>query len=565
MFKKNSLVSIIIPVYNGEKFLKEAINSVLEQTYDNWELIIVNDASTDSSAKIARDYASSNNKIRLFNHSQNKYRSGALNTGITKARGEFICFLDADDIYFKDKTASQVDFLNKNPKIDMVYSNLEIFDESGGKNYREAIDFKEDPKQLLLDVSEKFIKPHTSSHIILGYKNDFKIIPSCSVMIRREVFESVKFDENLKTGQDYDLWFQIIGQGYKVAKLPILSYYYRSHPGQITNTKNKETKDKSASYIISKLKSWEYFKIPGKSKPKILLVPNVHNWAYDFEADQIIKNFSEQFDFTKRYHGDFCIGTENYSKYDKIYSFFWSGAYHFFEQLTSEELKEKLVVGIFSYNSWEGKINELKKILKRCNSLVSNDKKILEKFKSPHYKSYYVKKWVDCNHFKPLTKKSSEKLVVGWAGNPNHHGISYKGYWDILIPVCKKNSNWLTLKSALKNVNPITYEKMPEFYNGIDVNTCLSKGETGPNSLLEAGACAVPSISVDTGIASELIKNNWNGIIIKRNQKALENALRKLYENRNLAKTMGERTKQIVLKEWTCEKNIQTYQKIFKS
>jgi len=94
------------------------------------------------------------------------------------------------------------------------------------------------------------------------------------------------------------------------------------------------------------------------------------------------------------------------------------------------------------------------------------------------------------------------------------------------------------------------------------VIACLSKGETGPNSLLEAGACGKPAISVRVGIAPELIKHNYNGLLIERTQKSLENALRKIYQDKKLLKEMGRRMRSRVLIDWTCQKNIQGYRRV---
>jgi glycosyltransferase involved in cell wall biosynthesis len=561
---KNPLVSIIIPVYNCEKYLAEAIQSVIDQTYKNWELIIVNDASTDSSQKIVSEYVKKDKRISLVNHKINKYRSGALNTGIKVSNGKYISFLDADDIYFNNKTTKQVEFLENNLDIDMVYGDMEVFDDNGKKYIEKSIEFKKDPRDILLEVSEKEINPGTSAFSVLCYKNEPKGIPGCSVMIRKEVFNQVSFDESLKTGQDYDLWFQIIGRGYKIVKFPILTYRYRHHSEQITVTKNKELKENSYNYIINKLKSWEYFKIPGKTKPKILLVPNIPNWAYDFEADELIKKFSSFYDFTKIYSKDFSIGYENYSKYDKIFVFFWPSAKHILNKLSAEEVKEKLIVGVFSFNSWEERVTEAKELFKKCRTVVVNDKKLYQIFKSKYHLTYFVKKWVNTDLFKKKTSKikKTKKLVVGWTGNPNHHGVNYKGYWNILLTVCEHNKDWIILRSALKGTL-IPFNKMPDFYNSIDVITCLSKGETGPNSLLEAGACGKPAISVKVGVAPELIKNNINGFLIERNEQALEKKLRELYEDKNKLELMGQRMRKEILENWDLKENIKDYKKIF--
>lgn len=562
--QKNPLVSIIIPVYNGEKYLAEAIDSVIGQSYERWELIIVNDASTDRTKEIIRRYAQSDRKIKIVYHRRNKYRAGALNTGIEKAKGKYIAFLDADDIYFSDKTAKQVEFLENHPAVDLVYGNMKVFDSSGNFYLREAIDFTEDPAQILKEASKKNIENGTPACKLLGYKNGYRIIPGCSVMIKKRVFRFIRLDEKLKTSQDYDLWFQIIGQGYQLAKLPLLTYAYRCHPEQISSTKNKAARIDSDNRIIYKLKTEQYFKKP-KARPKILLVPNTPNWAFDFEADQIIKHFSHRYEFTKLYQQSLWMNEENYLRYDKIYVFFWPAVNHFLKKMTPEEAKKRLITGVFSYNSWERKKRKAEKIFSQCRAVVVNDKKLYRLFQSKKYRTYYVKKWVDVKHFSPaaVERKKTKKLIVGWSGNPNHVDRNYKGYWNIVKPVCERNADWIELKSALQKLGAISYKNMPKFYNSIDIITCLSKAETGPNSLLEAGACGKPAVSVKAGIASELIKSGHNGFLINRDRKSLENALRQLYQNKNLAKKMGRRTRLEIKKNWTCEKNIKPYQKIF--
>ena len=93
---KNYLISIIIPVYNAEKYLLKCLNSVINQTYNNLEIILVDDESTDNSSKIYNEFAKNDNRIKIF-HQKNKGVSSARNCGIDKARGKYIAFIDPDD------------------------------------------------------------------------------------------------------------------------------------------------------------------------------------------------------------------------------------------------------------------------------------------------------------------------------------------------------------------------------------------------------------------------------------------------------------------------------------
>lgn len=118
------LVSIITIFFNAERFLEEAIESVLAQTYDNWELLLVDDGSSDRSPAIANRYADRDpSRIRLLKHAagDNRGMSASRNLGIAEARGEIIGFLDADDLYLPDKLSRQVELLGKNPEVGVVY------------------------------------------------------------------------------------------------------------------------------------------------------------------------------------------------------------------------------------------------------------------------------------------------------------------------------------------------------------------------------------------------------------------------------------------------------------
>ena len=111
---KSDLVSIITPMYNSEKYIEDAINSVLLQTYINWELIIINDFSNDDSVKIVENYSKSNNKIKLIHNKRNLGPALTRNKGIEIAKGRFIAFLDSDDLWKKRKLEKQIKFMKSN-------------------------------------------------------------------------------------------------------------------------------------------------------------------------------------------------------------------------------------------------------------------------------------------------------------------------------------------------------------------------------------------------------------------------------------------------------------------
>ena len=179
-------VSVIIPTYNRKDFLIEAIESVLAQTFLGYELIVVDDGSTDGTKKVLADYG---NKITYY-FQENKGVSSARNFGIQKSHGRFICFLDSDDLWLKDKLKIQYDFMINHPDSFISYTD-EIWIRKG---------VRVNPK-----------KKHAKySGWIFERSLPLCIISPSSVMIKRELFDIVGlFDERFPVCEDYDLWLRI--------------------------------------------------------------------------------------------------------------------------------------------------------------------------------------------------------------------------------------------------------------------------------------------------------------------------------------------------------------------
>jgi len=126
----NDLVSIITPVFNSEKYISETINSVINQTYTNWEMILVDDASTDISVEIIKTYQLKDKRIKLYQLEKNSGAGVARNFAIEKAQGRYIAFLDADDLWKSNKLRTQISFLEQH-KLPMTFSFYETIDENG--------------------------------------------------------------------------------------------------------------------------------------------------------------------------------------------------------------------------------------------------------------------------------------------------------------------------------------------------------------------------------------------------------------------------------------------------
>jgi teichuronic acid biosynthesis glycosyltransferase TuaG len=124
------LVSIIVPVYNAESFIEKTIEYVQAQTYKNWELILVDDCSSDNSAQIIKNKAAEDSRIRLISLEENSRAAKARNRGIKEARGRYICFLDADDIWEGDKLSTELGYMVE-MGVGFVFTSYEFADEDG--------------------------------------------------------------------------------------------------------------------------------------------------------------------------------------------------------------------------------------------------------------------------------------------------------------------------------------------------------------------------------------------------------------------------------------------------
>ncbi|RLG10818.1 hypothetical protein DRN73_06905 [Candidatus Pacearchaeota archaeon] len=255
----NPKISVIIPAYNEEKYIEQAVNSVLSQSIKDFEIIIINDCSTDKTKEIIDNLSKKDSRVKPIHHKINKGRCGAVNTGIDNAKAEYISFLDADDFMIQNRLKQESEFLDNNPEIDMVYGDLVVLYEDGNLARKTAIKFKKNPKEILIESSKRDnIDSMTPAQLLDPDKSKPGFIPGGSVMLRKKVFEKVKLDENLKNSEDYDLWLQIIGAGFKLKKLDLDCFIYRLHG--TNKSSNKEKMKIAAKYIIEKLKRGEYFK-----------------------------------------------------------------------------------------------------------------------------------------------------------------------------------------------------------------------------------------------------------------------------------------------------------------
>ena len=198
-----------MPVYNEEKFVFQAIESILNQTFSNFEFIIIDDNSLDQSRKIITSFNDS--RIRFFSNKKNLGITETLNIGIKKVRGQYIARMDADDIALPERLFKQYKFLRKNPHYALVGSRAKCISQfSNMPTSREPLIFFEDEQIKFWSLFySPFIHP--------------------SILIKSKVIKEYNYDENYSISQDYHLWVRIL-QKYKGTNLNEVLVHHRVHP-----------------------------------------------------------------------------------------------------------------------------------------------------------------------------------------------------------------------------------------------------------------------------------------------------------------------------------------------
>lgn len=214
-------ISVIMPVYNGEKYLKEAIDSVLSQTFKDFELIIINDYSTDSTIDIINSY--SDKRIVLINNEENLGIAKTLNKGIDISKGKYIARMDADDICYLHRLERQYNFMERNRDIGMCGSNVEVFT-------NDTIRLHVCPQQ------------HNEIKVLQIFNSAFT---HPAVMIKKEILDkyNLRYDEFYEGMEDYELWIRM-SRVTKLANIDEVLLKYRSHSNQVTKNITKDQLEK---------------------------------------------------------------------------------------------------------------------------------------------------------------------------------------------------------------------------------------------------------------------------------------------------------------------------------
>ena len=252
-------VTVLMPVYNREKYLREAIDSILSQTFTNFEFLIVDDGSTDNSLEIINSYSDS--RIRLIRNSANLGISKSLNIGLSESLGDYVARMDSDDISLPNRLQIQVEFLNQNPDITVLGSHMNLIDRHGQK----------------LEDLEYFSYPLSHQEIVYAMLYSNPLSQPSVIFNRLEVlriggYRLLKELENVS--EDYDLWLRLAAQNYKFANLSDRLIKYRIHSDSLTQIAITKGKLSIGSSNCLKINALDTF---GCSPEEISLLKNKHH------------------------------------------------------------------------------------------------------------------------------------------------------------------------------------------------------------------------------------------------------------------------------------------------
>lgn len=268
--KKMPAITVLMPVYNAEVYLEEAIKSVLEQSFNDFELLIINDGSTDDSLKIIEQQT--DKRIRIINKENNFIET--LNLGLIKANGEYIARMDADDRMHPERLKKQYEFMKTNPDIDICGTWAETFGTFVGT-----------------------VQTHSAHEELISAMLLYNPMFHSSIMMKKSIFDndkSIFYDKNYPFAEDYKLWTLLALKGFKFANIPEVLLYYRTSIKQVTATYEYEMNESSLKIQIEY--SERIIRVIIKTEERLyfffqVLIELYNNRLMDFKQKQTIIYF----------------------------------------------------------------------------------------------------------------------------------------------------------------------------------------------------------------------------------------------------------------------------------
>ena len=265
----NPVLSVLMPVYNAALYLEEAIKSVLNQSFSDFELIVLNDGSTDDSLTITQQFANNDARIVVYDGKQNMGIANVLNTGLGIARGQLIARMDSDDISLPNRYSVQVRYMLEHPDVDLCSCGMKQFGESD--------------KLMFYDNSNEEIKFNAMF---------FSPILHPTVLWRRDKMKSFSYEQEYVPAEDYRLWTKALVNNVSMVNIPDILYLYRVHVAQATQQTER------VNIAVEKVRT-EYIKmmfplISQKEQKLLLGIPCCNDMSVLKESLDIWKRWNDK-------------------------------------------------------------------------------------------------------------------------------------------------------------------------------------------------------------------------------------------------------------------------------
>lgn len=278
-------VSVIVPIFNGAQFITETVQSVFKQSHKNWELIIIDDGSTDNSVEVIKDLDKTK-KIRLLHHPdcKNEGVSKTRQLGVQESTGEYIAFLDADDLFYPEKLSDQLEIFLNNPQVSLVHSKVELLNESALSFTNKFDQFEDD---IIYDLC------NTDNWLVSNF------ICNSTVMVKSSILKKIKFGiPQLFQYEDWLLWNLVAQKGlFYYQDMPQIKYRLHEQSATSAILKNNLISPYSKielliSFYCLNINEKENFQIAQRIKEALLDLTRV----YSNNNSEIVGSFKFNFD-----------------------------------------------------------------------------------------------------------------------------------------------------------------------------------------------------------------------------------------------------------------------------
>ena len=572
------MVSVVMPVYNDEKYVGEAIESILNQTYADFEFIIIDDASTDRSYQIILDYARQDRRINILRHKKNQGISASRNTGLKFASGEYIAVMDSDDISLPDRLQIEADFLQNNLNYGVVASTAYEIDKNGKTT--QLMD------GTIGDINFKNFE--TTNPIIHG-----------SAMYRKECIEYVGMYYQIDGAEDYDLWIRIAAR-YKIKNLTSPLYKYRvtqnKHYFQVGEYLKEIAQIRNT--ISTKLSCHTMLEKPLVSgKIKLLLACNHLSTgggpAYVLSHIQALKQF-----YPDKY--EIYVYEKGYAGIDHIRNQIIEISDHFIAAQPLQDWIKNEKIDIIHYHGWDTiddrpvNIPSFQTVHTTNSELCQKiadanvDLNLLMNSEQDQYFTHYqhVQSPLDTEErFNPALydkKAIKEKLgiplekpFVLYTGifTQNKCQRELLRMWDIdncvlgfLGPLADNfRPYWLPLRQKYESENIRFFDaqiNVEDYLAAADIYISSSRVEACSLALLEAMSMAKPIVANNISANTKIIENNVNGLLRGLDSSFID-AIKFLLQSPQDAQRLGTQARETVIKSHSLETFAKTLNAIY--